>query len=66
MKLAEFPNSVDQGEVAHNEPPHLDLHCLLSILYFLKSQYNIAKIKYFLSSVVINLVICCFEVLKIN
>ena len=24
---AEFANSVDPDEVAHNEPPHLDLHC---------------------------------------
>ena len=29
-KLAEFANSVDLDEVAHNEPPHLDLHCLRS------------------------------------
>ena len=27
-KLAEFANSVDLNEVAHNEPLHLDLHCL--------------------------------------
>ena len=27
-KIAEFANSVDLDEVAHNEPPHLDLHCL--------------------------------------
>ena len=33
--MAEFANSVDLDEVAHNEPPHLDLHCL-------HSQYNIA------------------------
>ena len=26
-KIAEFANSVDLDEVAH-EPPHLDLHCL--------------------------------------
>ena len=31
-KLAEFANSVDLDEVAHNEPPHLDLHCLPSSL----------------------------------
>ena len=30
MKIAEFANSVDLDEVAHNEPPHLDLYCLLS------------------------------------
>ena len=27
-KTAEFANSVDLDEVAHNEPPHVDLHCL--------------------------------------
>ena len=31
-KVAEFANSVDPDEVAHNEPPHLDLHYLLSSL----------------------------------
>ena len=30
MKIVEFANSVDPDEVAHNEPPHLDLHCLPS------------------------------------
>ena len=30
MKIAEFANSIDLDEVAHNEPPHLDLHCLPS------------------------------------
>ena len=34
-KIAEFSNSVDLDEVAHNEPPHLDLHCLLSCLWIL-------------------------------
>ena len=29
-KIAEFANSVDLDEVAHDEPPHLDLHCLPS------------------------------------
>ena len=27
-KTAEFANSIDQDEVAHHEPPHLDLHRL--------------------------------------
>ena len=26
--MAEFAISVDLDEVAHKEPPHLDLHCL--------------------------------------
>ena len=28
MKIEEFAKKVDLDEVAHNEPPHLDLHCL--------------------------------------
>ena len=31
-KTARFANSVDLDEVAHNEPPHPDLHCLPSSL----------------------------------
>ena len=31
-KIAEFSNSVDLDEVAHDEPPHLDLHRLPSRL----------------------------------
>ena len=34
-KIAEFANSVDLDEVAHNEPPHLDLQFAL---YSLNSQ----------------------------
>ena len=30
--MPEFVNSVDLDEVAHDEPPHLDLHCLPSSL----------------------------------
>ena len=33
-KIAEFANSVDLDEVAHNEPPHLDLHCLPLVFEF--------------------------------
>ena len=32
MKIVEFRNSVDPDEVPHNEPLHLDLHCLPSSL----------------------------------
>ena len=28
--MAKFANSIDLDEVAHNEPPHLDLHYLSS------------------------------------
>ena len=37
-KIAEFANSVDLDEMAHNEPPHLDLHFLPS----LNCQHDIA------------------------
>ena len=39
MKTAEFTNSVDPDEVAHDEPPHQDLDCLSSI-YPSNSQYD--------------------------
>ena len=32
METVEFTNRVDPDEAAHNEPPHLDLHCLPSSL----------------------------------
>ena len=38
-KLAEFESSVDPDEVAHNEPPHLDLHCFSSIPLFRKRKF---------------------------
>ena len=34
-KITEFANSVDLDEVAHHEPPHLDLRWLPSSLCFL-------------------------------
>ena len=35
MKIAEFANSIDLDEVAHNEPPNQDLHCLPSSVWIL-------------------------------
>ena len=32
MRITESLNSTDPDEVAHHEPPHLDLHCLPSSL----------------------------------
>ena len=32
MKIVELANCVDPDEAAHNELPHLVLHCLLSSL----------------------------------
>ena len=33
--MTEFANSVNLDEVAHNEPPHLDLRCLPCSFLFL-------------------------------
>ena len=30
--IAEFANTIDLDEVAHDEPPHLDPRCLLASL----------------------------------
>ena len=46
MKIVEFTNSVDLGEMAHDEPSHLDQHCL-GTLYSLNSQYDKAWNKKF-------------------
>ena len=31
-EIADFVNRIDLDEVAHDEPPHLDVHCLPSSL----------------------------------
>ena len=45
LPVVVFANSVDPDEVAHNEPPNLDLHCLPS--KSLNFQSDIAWMKYF-------------------
>ena len=35
MEMIELENSLDRDEAAHNELPHLDLHCLPSSLRIL-------------------------------
>ena len=37
--ISEFASSVDPNEVAHEELPHLDLHCLLISLQMLNLLY---------------------------
>ena len=32
IKIVEVVDSVEPDEVAHHEPPHLDLHCMSSTL----------------------------------
>ena len=60
-KTAKFMNSVDPDEVAHDEPPHQDLHCLSSILWIL----NIIELENEIFEIVadVNFVVC-FLVLK--
>ena len=43
MKIVEFTNSVDPDEVAHHEPPYLDLHICPPIFEF-SILYNLEKI----------------------
>ena len=53
MKLNKFAISADPDEVAHNKPPHLDLHCLPCCL--LISLHDIGSLEYFCSlNVVVN------------
>ena len=51
MKIAEFANSIDPDEMAHNEMPNLDLHRFPQVF---ESQYDTAWRKHF-----------CFESLEI-
>ena len=39
-KTAEFANSVDLDEVAQNEPPHQDLHCLPSNIHVISPDFG--------------------------
>ena len=58
--LAEFANSVDLDEVAHNGPPHLDLYCLPY------SQYDRAWTEHFLKIADENFVICFLVVKELS
>ena len=50
-KIAESSNSIDPDEVAHNEPPHLNLHCLpfslKKIVFFFFSVLKFCGCKFF-------------------
>ena len=42
MKIVEFANSLDPDEMAHNEPLHLNLHCLpSSLINIIQLEQNI-------------------------
>ena len=42
--IAEFANTVDLDETAHNEPSHLDLQCLPSSCLFFNIMQFISEI----------------------
>ena len=53
IKIVELANNVDPDEVAHHEPPHLNLHCLTSTLllrhsgkWFLVELFSLKMLKY--------------------
>ena len=48
MKIVESANRADPDEVAHYEPPHRDLHCLLSILLILNKILFVRNLFVFL------------------
>ena len=39
--IADFANTLDPDEMAHNELSHLDLQCLPSILWFFNIIYSL-------------------------
>ena len=41
--VIEFENSIDPDEVDHHEPPHLDLHCLLVIVFEWERLFEIMQ-----------------------
>ena len=48
--IAEFGNTVDPDETAHNEPSHLDLQCLPSIVFDFQHDTVIEILQTILSS----------------
>ena len=58
MKIAEFAYSLNLDEVAHPEPPHLDLHCLPSsvcILNFsIKYSFDLKLFENFLTKILLS------------
>ena len=64
LKRVVFANSVDPDEVAHNEPPHLDLHCLPSSLWIL-NMITLGQ-NIFWKFANINFVACFFGPLKVK
>ena len=66
-RIAVFANIVDFDEGAHNEPPHLYLHCLASSLWFVNILYpglNSFFFFFFWKFADLNFVVC-FYVIKL-
>ena len=60
MKTIKFASSIVLDEVAHIEPPHLYLHCLLSILYFYEGYNFITRTKHIWNFTDVNFGMCFF------
>ena len=65
MKITGFANSVDLSEVAHHEPPHLDLHCLHSSLWIL-NMINFGLNTFFFKFADDNFVVCFLVVQELK
>ena len=61
-KIAEFANSLDLDEVAHDEPPHLHLHCLPSSLCILNMIQR--GLNFFFLKICRRKYVVCFLVIK--
>ena len=66
MKIVIYADRVDPIEVAHHEPPHLDLYCLClpSSLKSLNIKYDIVRMKHFLKFCRHLFVSCLFGFVK--
>ena len=65
--IAEFANSVDPDEAAHNELPHLDLHCFPTSLWILNTiQLNNVSFFNFADLNFLSLRFWCFIVLHLR
>ena len=62
--IAEFANTVDPDETAHNEPSHLDLQCLPSSLLIF--QHNSGYIQSFSKICRRNFAVCFFGSLRVK
>ena len=66
IHVADFANSVDPDEVAHNEPPQLDLNCSPSSLEFERRNSLDHFSLFYLNFASVKIIICLFWCLKVE